>query len=76
MVYASSKDALRRKLVGLAIEIQGTDYSEVKINRSMDDMVISKPTSFRLITTLSLKRPCAPTKFVIFQIERKKNSLV
>jgi len=29
MVYASSKDALRRALVGLAVEIQGTDHSEV-----------------------------------------------
>jgi len=29
MVYASSRDALRRALVGIAIEIQGTDYSEV-----------------------------------------------
>ncbi|KAI9276585.1 hypothetical protein BY458DRAFT_505419 [Sporodiniella umbellata] len=29
MLYASSKDALRRKLVGVAIEIQGTDASEV-----------------------------------------------
>ncbi|KAI7877482.1 hypothetical protein K492DRAFT_165987 [Lichtheimia hyalospora FSU 10163] len=41
MLYASSKDALRKKLVGLAIEIQGTDPSEVayevvfeKANRS------------------------------------------
>ncbi|KAJ7069619.1 actin cross-linking [Mycena amicta] len=29
MVAASSKDALRRSLVGIATEIQGTDYSEV-----------------------------------------------
>ncbi|KAL0080182.1 hypothetical protein J3Q64DRAFT_1753084 [Phycomyces blakesleeanus] len=29
MLYAASKDALRKKLVGLAIEIQGTDLSEV-----------------------------------------------
>lgn len=29
MLYASSKDALRRKLVGIAIEVQGTDLSEV-----------------------------------------------
>ncbi|KAH8825145.1 hypothetical protein DL96DRAFT_164872 [Flagelloscypha sp. PMI_526] len=29
MVYASSKDALRKALVGIAIEIQGTDSSEV-----------------------------------------------
>lgn len=31
MLYASSKEALRRNLVGLAIEIQGTDSSEVII---------------------------------------------
>ncbi|TCD64516.1 hypothetical protein EIP91_004012 [Steccherinum ochraceum] len=29
MVHASSTDALRRSLVGIAVEIQGTDYSEV-----------------------------------------------
>ncbi|KAI8071509.1 hypothetical protein BC940DRAFT_293035 [Gongronella butleri] len=41
MVYAASVDSLRRNLVGLAIEVQGTDASEVdydtvleKANRS------------------------------------------
>ena len=29
MVYASSKDALRRSLNGVAADIQGTDFSEV-----------------------------------------------
>lgn len=29
MVYASSKDALRRALNGISTDIQGTDYSEV-----------------------------------------------
>jgi cofilin len=29
MLYASSKDALRKKLVGIATEIQATDMSEV-----------------------------------------------
>eukprot|EP00344_Euplotes_crassus_P010784 CAMPEP_0197003874 /NCGR_PEP_ID=MMETSP1380-20130617/15300_1 /TAXON_ID=5936 /ORGANISM="Euplotes crassus, Strain CT5" /LENGTH=145 /DNA_ID=CAMNT_0042422489 /DNA_START=23 /DNA_END=460 /DNA_ORIENTATION=+ len=29
MLYASSKDAIRKKLVGLGAEIQGTDWSEV-----------------------------------------------
>jgi cofilin len=29
MLFASSRDALRRSLVGIAVEIQGTDYSEV-----------------------------------------------
>lgn len=29
MLYAASKDALRRALVGIAVEVQGTDASEV-----------------------------------------------
>lgn len=29
MVYASSKDALRRALNGVSSDIQGTDFSEV-----------------------------------------------
>lgn len=29
MLYASSKDALRRSLNGISADIQGTDYSEV-----------------------------------------------
>ncbi len=29
MLYASSKDAIRKKLVGIGAEIQGTDLSEV-----------------------------------------------
>lgn len=29
MVFASSKDALRRRLDGIQIEIQATDYSEI-----------------------------------------------
>ena len=29
MVYASSRDALKRALVGIAVEIQGTEFSEV-----------------------------------------------
>ncbi|KAG8745846.1 cofilin [Ceratobasidium sp. 414] len=29
MVYASSKDVLRRSLVGIAAEVQGTEYDEV-----------------------------------------------
>ena len=29
MVYASSKDALRRTLVGVGADIQGTDLSEI-----------------------------------------------
>lgn len=29
MIYASSKDALRRALNGVAVDVQGTDFSEV-----------------------------------------------
>jgi len=29
MLYTSSKDAIRKKLVGLGVEIQATDYSEI-----------------------------------------------
>lgn len=37
MVYASSKDALRRALNGIAADIQGTDFSEVSY-----DLVLEK----------------------------------
>ncbi|GAA5847274.1 hypothetical protein JCM9279_000214 [Rhodotorula babjevae] len=36
MLYASSKDALRRSLVGIASEIQGTDSSEVAYDEVLD----------------------------------------
>ena len=36
MVYASSKDALRRALTGIATEIQGTDFSEVAFETVLD----------------------------------------
>ncbi|KAG5646522.1 cofilin [Asterophora parasitica] len=36
MLFASSKDALRRSLVGVAVEIQGTDYSEVAFESLLD----------------------------------------
>ena len=29
MVYASSRDAIRRNLVGIAVEIQGTEIDEI-----------------------------------------------
>ncbi|GAA5985433.1 hypothetical protein JCM10908_006972 [Rhodotorula pacifica] len=43
MLYASSKDALRRSLVGVANEIQGTDSSEVAYDEVLDK--ISRGTS-------------------------------
>ncbi|KAI0251972.1 actin depolymerizing factor [Lactifluus subvellereus] len=36
MVSASSRDAIRRSLVGIALEIQGTDYSEVAHETVLD----------------------------------------
>ncbi|ESK95225.1 actin depolymerizing factor [Moniliophthora roreri MCA 2997] len=36
MLFASSKDALRRALVGIAVEIQGTDSSEVAYESVLD----------------------------------------
>ncbi|KAI6043928.1 hypothetical protein EDC04DRAFT_494222 [Pisolithus marmoratus] len=36
MLFASSRDALRRSLVGIAIEIQGTEYSEVEYDAILD----------------------------------------
>lgn len=38
MLYASSKDALRRSLVGVANEIQGTDSSEVAYDEGMSSL--------------------------------------
>ncbi|KAH8921648.1 putative COF1-cofilin [Atractiella rhizophila] len=43
MVYASSKDALRRSLQGVAAEIQGTDLSEVAYENVLDK--VSRGTS-------------------------------
>jgi cofilin len=36
MLYASSKDALRKKLVGIASEIQATDLSEISYDTVLD----------------------------------------
>ncbi|EED77274.1 predicted protein, partial [Postia placenta Mad-698-R] len=51
MLFASSKDALRRSLVGIAVEIQGTDYSEVAyesgVSRSLN--VTARSASFRFV---------------------------
>lgn len=36
MVFASSKDALRRRLDGIHIELQATDFSEVTKDAVME----------------------------------------
>ncbi|WFD30990.1 cofilin [Malassezia sp. CBS 17886] len=41
MLYASSKDALRRALVGIATEIQGTDSSEVSYESVLEKVTRS-----------------------------------
>jgi len=44
MVYASSKDALRRALTGIAAEIQGTDFSEVAQETVLEKVSKGKAT--------------------------------
>ena len=34
MLYASSKDAIRRRLVGIAVEVQATDPDEIAYESS------------------------------------------
>jgi len=36
MLYASSKDAIRKKLVGIGAEIQGTDFSEIDFDTVLE----------------------------------------
>lgn len=36
MVYASSKDAIRRALNGISTEVQGTDYDEIAEETVLD----------------------------------------
>ncbi|CAI1561571.1 hypothetical protein SEUBUCD646_0L00220 [Saccharomyces eubayanus] len=36
MVYASSKDALRRALNGVSTDVQGTDFSEVSYDSVLE----------------------------------------
>lgn len=40
MLYASSKDAIRKKLVGIGVEVQATDASEISF-----EAVLEKVTS-------------------------------
>jgi hypothetical protein len=44
MLYASSKDAIRRSLVGIAAEIQGTDHSEIAYTEGTS-MRLNSPSS-------------------------------
>ncbi|KAG6916316.1 cofilin [Tephrocybe rancida] len=43
MLFASSKEALRRSLVGIAVEIQGTDFSEVAYESDIIDSTYGMP---------------------------------
>ena len=42
MVFASSKDALRRSLVGIAAEVQGSDEDEVAYSTGMRPICLSR----------------------------------
>lgn len=52
MLYASSKDALRRALVGIAVEIQGTEYDEVAWE--VGECPVCPPVRVRAISYMSL----------------------
>jgi len=43
MVYAASKDALRKKLVGVASEIQATDAEELEYDELVKKLQMSNP---------------------------------
>jgi len=45
MVYASSKDALRRSLNGIGAEVQGTDFSEVAYQTILEKVAKTKPNN-------------------------------
>lgn len=51
MLYASSKDALRKKLVGIATEIQATDLSEITYDVVFDK--VSKQVNHLLFFNIS-----------------------
>lgn len=36
MLYASSKDAIRKKLVGVGVEVQATDPSEISFDAVLE----------------------------------------
>jgi hypothetical protein len=59
MLYASSREALRRALVGVAIEIQGTDYSEVAYESGVLSVPFLTETfdSHCLLFQYSIKHP-------------------
>lgn len=53
MLYASSKDALRRSLVGVANEIQGTDSSEVAYDEGTLPPALARILAARVLTRVS-----------------------
>ena len=38
MLYASSKDAIRKKFQGIAADVQGTDFDEVDYDTIVQDI--------------------------------------
>jgi hypothetical protein len=56
-VFASSRDALKRSLNGIAVEIQGTDFSEVAFEAG--ELILighSRPSSRSADSTLPAMR--------------------
>ena len=51
MVYASSKDVLKRALVGLSADIQGTDHSEIAYDTGAQRLVCLSSRNMELIAS-------------------------
>lgn len=51
MLYASSRDALRRSLVGIATEVQGTALDEIAYEAGESDP--TTPLSYQTLTSIS-----------------------
>ena len=65
MIYASSKDALRKALVGIQTELQGTDLSEI----SYEAGAYTRAVVARSI--LSRQKSCADIVHLFFQFSRR-----
>jgi Cofilin/tropomyosin-type actin-binding protein len=55
-MYASSKDALRRSLVGVAAEFQGTDLSEIALESGTSGFIYLSPPLFTQHTYAVLEK--------------------
>lgn len=53
-MFASSRDGLRRSLNGVAVEVQGTDYSEVAYEAGESALLFISFTPQRAATTIAV----------------------